>query len=474
MRSDMARKLFDDPSVRTLHFIGIGGTGMSALAAIALDLGFRVTGSDLKDSEPASRLRARGAVVFPGHSPDYLARADRAVYSSAVRPENPELVAARGRGLKVLHRSELLAALTAVKRTVAVAGSHGKTSVSALLAWILAAAGQRPSYAIGGDALDLPGNGAWAEGEWLVAEADESDGSFRRLTPSWEAIVNIDLDHVDRYPTWEAISAAFASFIERIPPSGGLVAWGDDPRLRTLLPSSRRVVLYGEGEGASVRAREIQLSPASTAFRVEKDGKELGEVRLGIWGRHNALNALAALAFALEIGVPFAAAAAALGRFRGVRRRLMPVARGAALVVEDYSHHPAEVAAALAALRPAVPGRLWCVFQPHRYSRLERFAPDLAAALLAADRILLVEVYPAFETPRPGVSSALLLKELAARGRSDALLLGPAEIAPLLAAAAEKGDGIVVMGAGDVGSLAPRIAGELKGRFPEMETGSPA
>lgn len=466
---DIARQLFGDPSVRSLHFIGIGGMGMSALAAIALDLGFRVTGSDIVDSLPVARLRSRGAAIGRGHSPDHLPGADRAVYSSAVRPDNPELIAARARGIKILHRAELLAALTAVKQSVAVAGSHGKTSVSALLAWILAEAGLRPAYAIGGDTLDLPGNGAWADGEWLVAEADESDGSFQRLSPAWEVIVNLDLDHVDRYPSWESISASFSSFMELVPPSGGVVACGDDSRLRALLPCSRRVVLYGEGEEASVRAKEIRFSPGGSAFRVEKDGQDLGEIRLNLWGRHNVLNALAALAFTLEIGVPFASAAAALARFRGVRRRLEAAARGEVLVVEDYSHHPAEVAAALSALRPAVAGRLCCVFQPHRYSRLERFAPDFASALLAADRILLAEVYPAFEAPRPGVTSALLLRELAARGRSDALLLRREEIASLAAAEAAPGDGIVVMGAGDIGSLIPLIAEKLKQRFPRMD-----
>jgi UDP-N-acetylmuramate--alanine ligase len=467
-KEDIARQLFNDPAVRSLHFIGIGGAGMSALAAIALDLGFRVTGSDLRDSPPSVRLRSRGAVIARGHSPRHLRGADRAIYSSAVPPDNPELAAARARSLPVLHRSELLAALTAVKRTVAVAGSHGKTSVSALLSWVLSQAGLRPSYAIGGDPIGLPGNGAWADGEWLVAEADESDGSFRRLSPTWEVIVNLDLDHVDRYPSWESLYASFSAFLDRLPPSGGVIAWGDDARLRALLPSARRAILYGEGEGVSVRAKDIRFTPAGSVFRAEKDGGDLGEISLGLWGRHNVLNALAVLALALEIGVPFSSAAAALAGFRGVKRRLETAARGEVLLVEDYSHHPAEVAAALSALRPAVGGRLCCVFQPHRYTRLERFAPSLASALLAADRLILAEVYPAFEKPRPGIDSALLLKELVERGRGDALLLGREEIVERAVSSAQPGDAIVVMGAGDIGNLVPRIAERLKRKFPKL------
>lgn len=432
---------------------------MSALASIALQRGSRVSGSDLKANAATARLARAGARIYFGHQAGQGEKADLVIYSTAVSPDNPELAAARRRGIPVRHRSDLLAELIREKKTVAVAGSHGKTSTAALIIRILSESGRHPSFALGGDLVEPEANGVWDEGEWLVAEADESDGSFRKYAPRWEVITGLDLDHVSYYSGWENLAASFRVFIGNLNPGGGIVVNGDDRRLRRLLPAGEKVLTYGWGEGADFRAESIRPADGGSEFILKRAGQKLGAVKLPLPGRHNILNCLAAAAFTLEAGVTFSELSRALKNFKGVRRRLEIKGRpSGVLVVEDYSHHPAEVEAALAALRPLTAGRLWCVFQPHRYSRLAHFAAGLARALLPADFILLAELYPAFEEPLPGVSSALLGRELEKLGRDDYLHPPRKEIVRVLGRELKPGDTVVMMGAGDLGELVEHLA----------------
>lgn len=456
--------LFGRPDVETVHLVGIGGAGMNVLARILLSLGLAVTGSDLQLTAATERLVRLGARIGRGHAEERLGSPDLLVYSSAVALDNPELALARERSIPVLHRSQLLAGLTRLKRTVAVAGSHGKTTTAALIAWILVASGRKPSLALGGETIGLEDHPGWDGGDLLVAEADESDGSLVRLFPRAGVITGLDLDHVDYYSSWEKLILTFAEFTGNLPRDGLLVVGENTPHLHRLVRSGFRVATYGFGGGASIRGREISLDSAGSRFTVFRGGYALGEARLPQLGLCGVINSLGAIAFCLEEKVPFAEISRALGTFPGVRRRLEIKARRPVLVVEDYAHHPVEIAAALEAVRTAKPGKIFCVFQPHRYSRTRHFFRPLAEALLGADRIILADLYPAFEDPLPGVSSKLLLGALADLGRSDACLLERFAIRPRLEREAAPGDAVVIMGAGPIGSLAGELAASWSGR----------
>ncbi len=455
--------LLGRPDIDSVHLVGIGGAGMSALARILLSLGLRVSGSDLKLTPVTGRLARLGARIQRGHRGSLPGRPGLLVYSSAVDPGNPELVRARELGIPCIHRSQLLAGLTRLKRTVAVAGSHGKTTTAALIAWILVRAGRKPSLALGGEAIGLEDHPGWDGGDLLVAEADESDGSLERLFPRAEVITGLDLDHVDHYSSWEKLILTFERFAARLPPDGLLVIGAETPHLHRLVRGGYRVVTYGLGEGASIRGREVSLGPGGSRFQVFRGGGKLGEAVLGQLGLCGVVNGLGAIAFCLKEGLSFAEIARGLETFPGIRRRLEVKIRRPVLLVEDYAHHPVEIRAALAAVRSAGPARILCVFQPHRYSRTRHFSRPLAEALLEADRIILADLYPAFEDPLPGVSSELLFEALQDLGRSDALLLDRPAIRSRLEAETEPGDAVVIMGAGPIGSL----AGELAAAWPD-------
>ena len=450
--------LFGRPDVVSVHLVGAGGAGMNVLARILLTLGLEVSGSDVRLTPVTERLARRGARIVPGHRESLPGRPDLVVYSSAVAADNPELARARQLGIPILHRSQVLAGLTRLKPSVAIAGSHGKTTTAALIAWILVSAGRRPSLALGGEAIGLEDHPGWDEGGLLVAEADESDGSLERLSPRAEVITGLDLDHVDYYSSWEKLILTFSRFTERLPRDGLLVVNESTPHLHRLIRGGFRVVSYGLGEGANLRGRVVSLDAEGSRFTVWRGGWQLGEARLPQLGLCGVVNGLGAIAFCREAGVSFEEIAQGLATFPGVRRRLEVKARRPILLVEDYAHHPVEIAAALAAVRSANPPRIWCVFQPHRYSRTRHFARALAESLLGADRIVLADLYPAFERPLPGVSSQLLLEVLASRGRDDARLLERPAIRELLEREAKPGDAVVIMGAGDIGSLAEELA----------------
>jgi UDP-N-acetylmuramate--alanine ligase len=456
------------PAIDRVHLVGIGGAGMSGIARILLARGAAVSGSDAKDSRNLAVLRALGAQIQVGHDADNLGDARVVITSSAIRPDNPEVVAARARGLDVLPRAAALAALMRDRVAVTVAGTHGKTTTTSMLVVALQGCRLDPSFAIGGD-LNEAGSGAHeGSGDLFVAEADESDGSFL-LLPAYAAIVtNVDADHLDHYGTAEAVEAAFATFAEQISPDGFLVTCADDPGAQRLAAYARHrgvdVRTYGESAEADLRLDALEVRPDGTTFRAVQHGSRLGVVDLAVVGRHNALDAAAALLTGLGLGQAFEPLVAALAGFSGARRRfeMKGTARGIR-VVDDYAHNPAKVAAALDAARVvAGSGRLLAAFQPHLFSRTQHFAREFGAALGKADEVVVLEVYGAREDPVPGVSGQLVADAVPLS--ADRVRFAPyaADAAAHLAAVAKPGDLIVTLGAGDITLLGPQVLSLLR------------
>lgn len=446
----------------TVHFVGIGGAGMSVVAELALARGERVSGSDAKDSATLARLRTLGAQVWVGHDARHVTGARAVVVSSAVREDNPEVLAARAAGIEVVHRSTALAQAASGFDVVAVAGAHGKTTTSAMLAVALTRAGADPSYAIGGTVLATGTGAHLGSGRAFVAEADESDGSFLRYTPRVGVVTNVEPDHLDHYGSAAAFEAAFVEFAGTIRPGGLLVACADDAGSARLAASARelgvRVRTYGTDEGADVGI-EIRDLAATGSTAVLRAPEGTAELVLAVPGAHNVRNAAAAWCAGVELGVEGAAMAAALGTFEGTARRFQ--LRGEAdgvRVVDDYAHNPTKVAAAVATGRRfAGQGRLVVLFQPHLYSRTSDFAAEFAASLGAADEVVLTAIYGAREQPLPGVTSELITSRVpGSRYLPDRL-----EAASAAAALARPGDVVMTIGAGDVTELAEQILNEL-------------
>jgi UDP-N-acetylmuramate--alanine ligase len=448
-----------------VHFVGIGGAGMSGIARIMLGRGIAVSGSDAKDSDVLAGLREMGARTYVGHAAGQVADAATVVVSTAIRETNPELVAARERGLLVLHRAAALASLMAGRRTIAVAGTHGKTTTTSMLTVALQHAGADPSYCIGGQLVGTGLSAADGSGDLFVAEADESDGSFLMFTPQVAVVTNVEADHLDNYDSFEKVTATFADFADRVEPGGLLVVCADDPVARSLAAAGGRrgLTVRTYGEAADADYRTADFAPRGLGSRFTVGGREL---RLAVPGRHNALNATAAYAVAVELGMPAAVVAEGLAGFAGARRRLEPKGEAAGVKVFDsYAHHPTEVAADLRATRDYLGelggGRLVAVFQPHLFSRTKFFAAEFGAALGLADEVVVLDVFPAREDPIPGVTGELVAKAVP-HGRvtyetDDAMVAGR------VAALAAAGDVIITMGAGDITMLGPRILGLLAG-----------
>src|SRR3954470_3507494 len=451
-----------------VHLVGIGGAGMSGIARILLARGVQVSGSDRRDSPTVLALRALGARVAVGHDAANLDGADTVVVSTAIRPDNPELAVARERGLRVLPRAVALAAVMAGRRSVAVAGTHGKTSTTSMLTVAVQACGVDPSFAIGGDLNESGSNAHAGEGDIFVAEADESDRSFLLLAPFAAIVTNVEADHLDNYGDLAAVEEAFDRFLGTVSPDGFVVVCADDPgsaRLRTV-PTPGRLRTYGTSPDADLQVRDLEVAPDGTSYTAVLDGEDLGRVRIQVPGEHMALNSAAALLAGIELGLPVDGLLDGLGRFGGVHRRfeLKGVVAGVR-VYDDYAHHPTEVRAQLAAARAgAGNGRLVVAFQPHLYSRTREFADGFGDALGLADEVVVMDVYGAREDPVPGVTGAMVADAVPLP--PERVLFGPSwsAAAPALAARARPGDLVMTMGAGDVSMVGPEVLAALQAR----------
>jgi len=456
-------------SLGAVHFIGIGGAGMSGIARIMLARGLQVSGSDRRDSPALRALAALGARVEVGHEGAHVGDAATVVVSTAIRPENPELVAARERGLRVLPRAVALAAVMAGRRSVAVAGTHGKTSTTSMLTVAVQACGVDPSFAIGGTLNESGSNAHAGQGDVFLAEADESDRSFLLLAPYGAIVTNVEADHLDNYGDLAAVEAAFDQFVGTVSAEGFLVLCADDPGAARLAGaaaggSPARLRTYGQGPGADLRLVDLSVAPDGTRYTAVLDGAVLGPVHIQLPGVHMALNSAAALLAGIELGLPAADLIAGLGRFGGVHRRfeLKGVAAGVR-VFDDYAHHPTEVAAQLRAVRAVVgSGRLLVLFQPHLYSRTAQFAAGFGEALGLADEVVVMEVYGAREDPVPGVTGALVADAVPLPAGRVAYEPSWSAAAPAMAARARPGDLVVTMGAGDVSMVGPEVLAALR------------
>jgi len=461
------------------HLVGIGGAGMSGIARILLDRGLEVSGSDAKESPGLLTLRAQGAKVAVGQAATNLDLfGDRGptavVVSTAIKPDNPELVAARARGLTVLHRSEALAALMAGHRVACVAGTHGKTSTTSMLTVALQHCRLDPSFAIGGDLNESGANAHHGHGGIFVAEADESDGSFLAFTPSVAVVTNVEADHLDHHGTVEAYTTVFESFVDKIEPGGLLVACADDAGSESLAAraEARGVRVRRYGRAATGNERDVTLlehrpdgGTGGGVARILLDGAEI-ELRVAVPGEHMASNAIAALLAGLELGAPLPGLLDGIASFGGVRRRFEFKGRsGDVRVYDDYAHHPTEVAAQLRAVRPAAQGgRIIVVFQPHLYSRTKLFATEFGAALALADEVIVLDVYGAREQPEPGVTGTLVADAISLPGGQVHYEPSFEKVPPLVAGLVRPGDLVLTMGAGDVTMLGPELIAELDRR----------
>ncbi|MFE3787431.1 UDP-N-acetylmuramate--L-alanine ligase [Streptomyces goshikiensis] len=450
------------------HFIGIGGAGMSGIAKILAQRGAKVAGSDARDSETAQALRAHGATVHIGHAAAHLAADSTCVVvSSAIRSDNPELARAAELGIPVVHRSDALAGLMDGLRPIAVAGTHGKTTTTSMLAVSLSALGLDPSYAIGGD-LDAPGSNAHhGEGDIFVAEADESDRSFHKYTPQVAIILNAELDHHANYASMEEIYESFETFVAKVVPGGTLVvahgqAGAAEIAARVAGNEGLRVVTYGEEEAADVRITKITPRGLTSEVTVVIDGRML-TFTVSVPGRHYAHNAVAALAAGVALGIPAHNLASALGKYTGVKRRLQLKGEAAGVqVIDSYAHHPTEMNADLEAIRGAAgDSRILVVFQPHLFSRTQELGKEMGQALALADAALVLDIYPAREDPIPGITSEIIIASARAAGADVTAEHEKDAVADVIAGMAKPGDLVLTMGAGDVTDLGPQILARL-------------
>jgi UDP-N-acetylmuramate--alanine ligase len=437
-----------------VHFVGIGGIGMSGIAEVLLNLGYAVTGSDLHESEVTERLRRLGAHVFIGHEEDHLAaNPSVVVISTAVKYSNPEVLEARRRHIPVIPRAEMLAELMRMKHGIAVAGSHGKTTTTSMIAAVLSTAGVDPTMVIGGRVHMLGTNAKMGQGEILVAEADESDGSFLLLTPTIAVVTNIDREHMDFYQTMEKLSESFLDFINKIPFYGLAVLCIDNGNVQALLPKVRkRFATYGLSSDADFSAQDLQMKPAGVEFTALHHGKPLGPVRLHLPGRHSATNALAAVAVSYELEIPFSRVAGALGDFTGIHRRFEIKGEPKGItIIDDYGHHPAEIQATIEAIHDSWKRPLIVIFQPHRFSRTRDLFDDFLTAFEGADWLVLTEVYAAGEHPIEGVTSEALYQAIKRKGHMEVEFIpDKSQIVEQIAGKLNAGAIVLTLGAGDI------------------------
>jgi UDP-N-acetylmuramate--alanine ligase len=446
-----------------IHFVGIGGIGMSGIAEVLLNLGYAVSGSDLKESETTRRLSSLGGRIFVGHAAENLTAADVVVISTAVRKDNPEVLAARAKKIPVIPRAEMLAELMRLKYGVAIAGSHGKTTTTSLAAHLLAHAGMDPTAVVGGKVNTFGSNAVLGKGDYMVVEADESDGSFLRLPPTLAVVTNIDPEHLDYWKTAAALRQGFLDFVNRVPFYGMAILCIDHPTVQSLIPElEKRFVTYGEAPQADYRAARIEVRAHRVAFDAFRREEPLGRFEVGMVGRHNALNALAVVALGDEMGLPNDVTRAGLASFNGVQRRftVRGEARGVT-VVDDYGHHPAEVRAVLRGAREAFGRRVVCLFQPHRYSRTRDLLAEFTTAFNDADVLLLTDIYAAGEDPLAGVTGEGLAEAVRAYGHRDAVHVDRARLAAAALERVRAGDLVITLGAGDITAVGPELLAML-------------
>lgn len=452
--------------VKRWHFIGIGGAGMSAIARLLLELGYEVNGSDLKESRFTRCLVELGAQVQIGHSPENLTQAEAVVYSSAIPSKNVEIEEAKSRGLPLLSRAQMLALLTQGKKTVAVSGTHGKTTTTSMIATVLEKGGLEPSYVIGGDLNEIGTNAKAGKGSYFVVEADESDGSFLQLNPFVGVVTNVEGEHLDYYKTYEKVKESFRNFVKKVSDQGFLVACVDQPEAVKVASFAKRVITYGFNKKADWQGLNVQLEKFSSRFQVAQKGRKLDkDFRLSVPGLHNVQNALAAIAVGTELGISIDEIAEALTSFKGVARRFQLKGElSKVTLVDDYAHHPSEVVATLESARSGGWSRIVCVFQPHRYTRTKFLGKDFGPCFQQADWLVLTEVYPAGEEPIPGVSGKLVLDavlETCAHSRV-AFLPTLSEVKDFLLTIVREGDLVLTLGAGDVTFLGDELLYSLK------------
>ena len=462
--------------IQQIHFVGIGGIGMSGIAEVLLNLGYRVSGSDLKSSAVTQRLAGLGAAVFEGHRAENIAGAEVVVTSSAIATENPEVLEAHKLHIPVIQRAEMLAELMRLKYGIAIAGMHGKTTTTSMVAAVLAGGGLDPTVVVGGRVDALGSNARLGKSQYLVAEADESDRSFLKLSPILSVVTNIDREHMDTYRNMRDVKNTFLEFMDRVPFYGMVVVCNDDPMLRRLLPQAqRRTVTYGTKRGSDFLIKlEANADGASvpgdgqplSRFRVSYRTKDLGEFTLHVPGVHNILNATAAIAVGVGLDVEVEAIRAGLDQFRGVDRRFQLRGRAAGVsVIDDYGHHPTEIKATLAAARQCGYRKVHVVFQPHRYTRTRDLIEDFATAFGDADSLFVLDIYAASEKPIEGISGEALATTVREKGGRDAQYAASfGDAVSSVAAAAEDGDMILTRGAGSVSQLGPMILETLKER----------
>ncbi|MEW5993178.1 MAG: UDP-N-acetylmuramate--L-alanine ligase [Candidatus Zixiibacteriota bacterium] len=451
--------------VRKLYFVGIGGSGMSGIAEILHNLGFHIEGSDCAPGEITDYLHGLGMTVHGEHNPDNLGDADVVVISSAVGEDNPEVTAARRRGIPVIKRAEMLGELMRLKYSIGVAGTHGKTTVTSMIGRILQRAELQPTLIVGGIVAELGTGAALGKGDYLVAEADEFDRSFLSMFPTLAVVTNIEPDHLDCYNGMDDLMQSFLSYMNRVPFYGSIVVSGDDARLAELRPQlTRRHATFGFGSDCDYRAVDVRLEPGRSAFGVYHYEDLLGEILLRVPGRHNVANALAAVAVGHELDVDFLTIADALREFTGVTRRFEILGEyGGIMVVDDYAHHPTEIVSTLQTARDVYGRRVIVIYQPHLYSRTRDFVNEFADALSLADVCLLTDIYPAREKPIEGVTSELIVRHARESGKDNFVYVGPKENAPgEVAAIAKPGDIVIVMGAGSITRIRSDVIRALK------------
>jgi UDP-N-acetylmuramate--alanine ligase len=453
--------------IRRIHFVGIGGAGMSGIAEVLFNQGYQITGSDLKMSPVTERLMKLGAQILIGHQAENVGDADVVVFSTAVRADNPELVEAKQRQIPVIPRAEMLAELMRLKYSVAVAGSHGKTTTTSMISTVLAQAGLDPTIVVGGRLRAIDSHAKLGSGDFIVAEADESDKSFLKLSPTFAVVTNIDLEHLDSYRDLDDILDCFAQFVNRVPFYGSVIVCLDDPNVQAIIPRiTRKIISYGLTSQADVSAVDINLSGCfNVSFTARWKGQPLGRINLGVSGTHNVHNALAAVAVGLDLDIAPDTIARALEEFRGVDRRFQVKGEvNEVLVVDDYGHHPTEIKATLSTAR-LCGRRIVTLFQPHRYTRTKFLLDEFARAFYDADVLLVADIYAASEDPIPGITSEVLVEKIKSFGHKDARYVGSVdEAAEQLGAVVRPGDLVLTLGAGNIYHAGEKLIAQWQGR----------